>query len=66
MKRTMGEREHAGVHLDCEVCKEKSVAVIPPQHAPFGIVDCPRCGATYLVSLEPREEAGQHPDAPTA
>jgi rRNA maturation protein Nop10 len=64
MKRTTEERAHAAVHLDCEVCAEKSVISIPPQHALYAIVDCPRCGATYLVSLDSREKASQ-PQAAT-
>jgi hypothetical protein len=56
MKRTMEERVHSVVYLDCEVCAEKSLMLIPRQRALYGIVDCPRCGVTYLVSLESREE----------
>jgi Zn-finger nucleic acid-binding protein len=59
MKRTTEERAHAAAHLDCEVCAESSVLLIPRQRAPYGIVDCPRCGATYLVSLDSGEEGSQ-------
>jgi DNA-directed RNA polymerase subunit M/transcription elongation factor TFIIS len=63
MKRTMEERAHSVVHLDCEVCTESSVMLIPRQRASNGIVDCPRCGVTYLVSLDSWEE-GSRPAAP--
>jgi hypothetical protein len=63
MKRTIEERAHSVVHLDCEVCTESSVMLIPRQRAPYGIVDCPRCGVTYLVSLDSWEE-GSRPAAP--
>jgi hypothetical protein len=63
MKRTMEERAHSVVHLDCEVCTENSVVLIPRQRAPYGIVDCPRCGVTYLVSLDSQEE-GSRPASP--
>ena len=56
MKRTTEAREHAVVHLDCEVCAERSVLSVPPQRAPYGIVDCPGCGATYLVDLDSDRE----------
>ena len=46
------ERTATQVRLDCEVCAETSVVEVPPQRAPYGIVDCPRCGGTYLVSLD--------------
>lgn len=64
MKRITEERARAAVHLDCEVCTEKSVMSIPPQRAPYGIIDCPRCGTTYLVSLDSEDEARQ-PQAAT-
>jgi uncharacterized Zn finger protein len=59
VKRTTEERADTAVHLDCEVCAEKSVTLIPRQRAPYAIVDCPRCGTTYLVSLDSREEASR-------
>lgn len=62
MKRTMKERAHSVVHLECEVCTESSVMLIPRQRAPYGIVDCPCCGVTYLVSLDSHEEGS--PSAP--
>ena len=65
MKRTREERAHSIVNLDCEACTEKSLMLIPRQRAPYGIVDCPRCGATYLVSLDSREE-GRRPAPPQA
>jgi uncharacterized Zn finger protein len=40
------------VHLDCEVCSRTSVVEVPAQRAPLGIVDCPLCGDTYIVSLD--------------
>jgi hypothetical protein len=61
----MEERARTATHLDCEVCKEKSVMLIPPQRTLYGIVDCPGCGETYLVSLVSREEAGPRPTAIT-
>lgn len=65
MKRTKEERAGAVAHLDCEVCAENSVIMLDsPQRAPYGIVDCPRCGATYLVSLDSREEESR-PQAAT-
>ena len=62
MKRTMEERAHSVVHLDCEVCTESSVMLIPRQRAPYGIVGCPCCGVTYLVSLDAWED--EHRPAP--
>ena len=59
MKRTTEERARVTIHLDCEVCAEKSALLIPRQRAPYGIVDCPSCGATYLVSLDARDEASR-------
>ena len=56
MKRTMEERAHSVVHLDCEVCTESSVMLIPRQRAPYGIVGCPCCGVTYLVNLDAWED----------
>jgi hypothetical protein len=56
MQRTPEVEMSAGVHLVCEVCDERSIVVVPPQRAPYGIVDCPRCGSTYLVRLDPRVE----------
>lgn len=52
MKPTMQAKTTSHVRLDCEVCAESSIIDIPAQRAPYGIVDCPRCGSTYLVSLD--------------
>jgi hypothetical protein len=63
VNRTMEEQAQWVVCLDCEVCVEESLLLIPRQRAPYGIVDCPRCGVTYLVSLDSREEASR-PEPP--
>jgi hypothetical protein len=56
MKRGTEERSDALVLLDCEVCHEETVLLVPSRRADHGIVDCPHCRTTYVVSLVPREE----------
>jgi uncharacterized Zn finger protein len=47
------------IHLDCEVCAETSVVEVAPRRAPCGIVACPRCGSTYLVSLDAKASSSR-------
>ena len=56
MKRSTEERSDALVLLDCEECHEETVLLVPSRRADHGIVDCPHCRTTYVVSLVPREE----------
>ena len=51
MRRITHERDEMVIHLDCEVCAKQTDVPVPRQRAPYGIVDCPGCGATYMVSL---------------
>jgi hypothetical protein len=52
MEHSTCQQAATRVHLDCEVCSRTSVVEIPAQRAPYGIVDCPLCGDTYIVSLD--------------
>ncbi len=60
MKRTT-ERSEALVLLGCEVCHKETVLLVPSGRADHGVVDCPHCRTTYVVSLVPRDE--RDPDA---
>ena len=61
MKLTPEQRSDSLVLLGCEVCHEETVLLVPPRRADHGVVDCPHCWTTYVVSLVPLEEP-----APTA
>ena len=56
MKLTPEQRSDSLVLLGCEVCHEETVLLVPPRRADHGVVDCPHCRTTYVVSLIPREE----------
>jgi hypothetical protein len=51
-----------GVHLICEACAAEAIVALPASRDPFGVVACPSCRATYLVSLG----APEHEVAPPA
>jgi hypothetical protein len=54
------------IHLHCEVCSQTSVVWVPMQCAPYRIVDCPRCGDTYIVSLDAAHYAPRRSLEPVA
>ena len=56
MKRTPEERSDSLVLLQCDECHEETVLLVPPRRADHGIVDCPHCRTTYVVSLVPEVE----------
>lgn len=56
MKRTTQDDAHVAIRLDCEVCSKTTELVVPRQRAPYGLIDCAGCGATYMVSLDSRDE----------
>jgi uncharacterized Zn finger protein len=63
MNRTTLDDACVAIHLDCEVCSKTTELVVPRQRAPFGLIDCPGCGATYMVSLDWPNETALPPDA---
>jgi uncharacterized Zn finger protein len=63
MNRTIRDDACVAVRLDCEVCSKTTELVVARQRAPFGIVDCSGCGATYMVSLDSRDETALPPEA---
>jgi len=63
MKRTTPDDALVAIHLDCEVCLKTTELVVPRRRAPYGLIDCAGCGATYMVSLDSRDEAALPPEA---
>ena len=63
MKRTTQDDAHVAIRLDCEVCSKTTELVVPRRRAPYGLIDCAGCGATYMVLLDSRNETALPPDA---
>jgi len=53
----------AGLCLACEVCTEEFHVVTAAYRARCGIVECPLCGSTDLVLLDPGDDTGPPPAA---
>lgn len=51
----------ADIHLACEVCTEDFLVPVAAYRARCGVVECPRCGSTDLVLLDPGDDAGPRP-----
>lgn len=58
-----GEDMTAGLCLACEVCAEEFHVVTAAYRARCGIVECPLCGSTDLVLLDPGDDTGPPPAA---
>jgi hypothetical protein len=50
-----------GVRLACEVCTKEFTVGVPVYRSLSGVVECPRCGSTDLVLLDPGDDAGPGP-----
>ena len=51
----------ADAYLACEVCAVELVVATTAYRARCGVVECPGCGSTALVLLDPGEDTGPWP-----